>query len=64
MPRTIDDTTSDLIDTLVRGLASKHPYRLGEDGHNVCIFCWQREGNEHMCRCSWYIATVLDRRTT
>lgn len=63
MSRTIDDTTSDLIDTRVRCLVSMNPYRLHEHGQKVCAFCWQREGDEHMCRCPWYIATVLDRRT-
>lgn len=47
MPRTVDDTTSALI-----------------DGQKVCAFCYQREGNEHMCRCPWYLATVLNGRTT
>jgi hypothetical protein len=62
MPRTIDDTTSDLIDTLVRGLADRNPYQTDENGRKRCLFCGQREGNEHLCRCSWYIALVLDRR--
>ena len=39
MPRTIDDTTSDLIDTLVRGLADRNPYQTDENGRKRCLFC-------------------------
>lgn len=65
MKRVLDETTIDLLDTLVEQVVRMDPFRHDAQGRRICVFCTQPDSEgtcTHTCRCPWYLANVLNQR--